>query len=110
LELRRRIAAAADGNPLFAEEFVSMLIDQGSLRRHDGEWAAADRLEVSVPASIQALLAARLDQLDAPERIVGERASVEGTVSIAAPCSTCAGASCARRSTRSSARCCGASS
>jgi class 3 adenylate cyclase/tetratricopeptide (TPR) repeat protein len=80
LELRRRIAQAADGNPLFAEEFVSMLIDEGSLSRHDGEWAAANPLEVSVPASIQALLAARLDQLDAPERIVGERASVEGTV------------------------------
>jgi class 3 adenylate cyclase/tetratricopeptide (TPR) repeat protein len=80
LELRRRIAEAADGNPLFAEEFVAMLIDEGSLRRHDGEWAAADPLEVSVPASIQALLAARLDQLDAPERIVGERASVEGMV------------------------------
>jgi class 3 adenylate cyclase/tetratricopeptide (TPR) repeat protein len=81
LELRRHIAEAADGNPLFAEEFVSMLIDEGSLRRHDGEGkATADRFEVSVPASIQALLAARLDQLDAPERIVGERASVEGTV------------------------------
>jgi class 3 adenylate cyclase len=80
LELRGHIVEAADGNPLFAEEFVSMLIDEGFLRRHDGEWAAADRLEVSVPASIQALLAARLDQLDAPERIVGERASVEGTV------------------------------
>jgi len=80
LQLRRRIAEAADGNPLFAEEFVSM-IDEGSLPRHDGEWkATGDRLEVSVPATIQALLAARLDQLDAPERIVGERASVEGTV------------------------------
>jgi class 3 adenylate cyclase/tetratricopeptide (TPR) repeat protein len=81
LELRRRIAEAADGNPLFAEEFVSMLLEEGSLRRHDGEWkATAYRLEMSVPASIQALLAARLDQLDGPERIVGERASVEGMV------------------------------
>jgi class 3 adenylate cyclase/tetratricopeptide (TPR) repeat protein len=81
LELRRRIAEAADGNPLFAEEFVSMLIDEGSLGRHHRGWkATADRLEVAVPASIQALLAARLDQLDAPERMVGERASVEGTV------------------------------
>jgi tetratricopeptide (TPR) repeat protein len=81
LELRRRIAEAADGNPLFAEEFVSMLIDEGFLRRHDGGWkATADRAGVSVPASIQALLAARLDQLGVQERIVGERASVEGMV------------------------------
>jgi class 3 adenylate cyclase/tetratricopeptide (TPR) repeat protein len=81
LELRSRIAEAADGNPLFAEEFVSMLIDEGSLRRQDGGWkATGDRAEVSVPASIQALLAARLDQLGVQERIVGERASVEGTV------------------------------
>jgi class 3 adenylate cyclase/tetratricopeptide (TPR) repeat protein len=80
VELRRHIAEAADGNPLFAEEFVSMLIDDGSLGRPDRGWQATDRFEVAVPASIQALLAARLDQLGVPERIVGERASVEGMV------------------------------
>jgi class 3 adenylate cyclase/tetratricopeptide (TPR) repeat protein len=80
LGLRRRIAEAADGNPLFAEEFVSMLIDEGSLGRPDRGWQASDRSEVAVPASIQALLAARLDQLGVQERIVGERAAVEGMV------------------------------
>jgi len=79
--VRRRIAAAADGNPLFIEEFVSMLIDKELLRRDEGRWVAvADLAEVSMPPSIQALLATRLDQLGLEERIVAERAAVEGMV------------------------------
>jgi class 3 adenylate cyclase/tetratricopeptide (TPR) repeat protein len=81
LEVSRHIAEAAAGNPLFVEELVSMLIDEGLLRRDDGRWVAGtDLSEVSVPPSIQALLAARLEQLGLEERIVAERASVEGMV------------------------------
>jgi class 3 adenylate cyclase/tetratricopeptide (TPR) repeat protein len=64
-ELRGRILEAAGGNPLFVEEMVAMAVEGG---------------EVSVPPTIQALLAARLDQLDPPERGVLERGSVEGQV------------------------------
>ena len=43
-----------------------MLIDDGLLVREDGRWAATrDLAAVPVPPTIQALLAARLDQLDA---------------------------------------------
>jgi class 3 adenylate cyclase len=66
-ELRRRIAAAAEGNPLFLEEMVALVRESG-------------RGEVAVPPTIQALLAARLDQLDVSERSVLERGSVEGRV------------------------------
>ena len=66
--LRARVRIAAGGNPLFVEEMLA-LVDQS----HDGT-------RVAVPPTIQALLAARLDQLDASERHVLERGSVEGEV------------------------------
>jgi class 3 adenylate cyclase/tetratricopeptide (TPR) repeat protein len=66
-DLRTRILASADGNPLFVEEMVAMV------RESPGE-------DVQVPPTISALLAARLDQLAAPERAALERGSVEGAV------------------------------
>jgi hypothetical protein len=65
-ELRTRILNAAQGNPLFVEEMVAMV-------------DAADG-EVAVPPTIQALLAARLDQLPVAERAALERGAVEGQV------------------------------
>ncbi len=78
-DVRARIQEAAEGNPLFVEEMLAMLIDDGLLRRENGGWAATgDLSEVRVPPSIQALLASRLDRLEAEERHVIERAAVEG--------------------------------
>jgi class 3 adenylate cyclase/tetratricopeptide (TPR) repeat protein len=71
-DLRARILDAAGGNPLFVEEMVAMVAD---LQDGNGELG-----EITVPPTIQALLAARLDQLDPHERIVLERGSVEGNV------------------------------
>jgi class 3 adenylate cyclase/tetratricopeptide (TPR) repeat protein len=65
--LRARILNAAEGNPLFVEEMVALV-------RESPDDA------VAVPATIQALLAARLDQLDPVERDVLGRGSVEGRV------------------------------
>jgi class 3 adenylate cyclase/tetratricopeptide (TPR) repeat protein len=65
-ELRERIAHAAGGNPLFILEMLAM--------------AEQARGEIVVPPTLRALLAARLDQLDEPERRVLERAAVEGEV------------------------------
>jgi DNA-binding SARP family transcriptional activator len=80
-EVDARIAAAAEGNPLFVEEMLSMLIDDGLLVREDDRWAVAgDLTTVPVPPTIQALLAARLDQLSGEERAVIEAAAVEGQV------------------------------
>ncbi|MGH3062830.1 MAG: adenylate/guanylate cyclase domain-containing protein [Gaiellaceae bacterium] len=62
---KERIAAAAEGNPLFVEEMLAMVAD-GS----DGELA--------VPPTIQALLAARLDRLTPDERTAVECAAVQG--------------------------------
>ena len=76
-----RIAEAAEGNPLFVEETLSMMIDSGLLRNVDDHWVPeTDLATVSVPPSIQALLAARVDRLSPQERIVIQRASVIGRV------------------------------
>jgi len=80
-EVANRIAEGAEGNPLFVEEMLAMLIDDGLLVCEDGHWEArGDMTAVPVPPTIQALLAARLDRLDEEERGVIERASVEGKV------------------------------
>jgi predicted ATPase len=51
------------GTPLFVEEMLSMLIDDGLLVREGDRWIATGDLgSVSVPPTIQALLAARLDR------------------------------------------------
>jgi class 3 adenylate cyclase/tetratricopeptide (TPR) repeat protein len=81
VEVRSRVAEAAEGNPLFVEEMLGMLIDDGILERHNGHWVAkGDLASVAVPPTIQALLSARLDRLQPAERAVVERASVEGKV------------------------------
>ena len=74
-EVTARVQASAEGNPLFVEEMVSMLIDGGYLAEDGGPLD-----ELPVPASIQVLLASRLDQLSGGERRVIERAAIEGTV------------------------------
>ncbi|MEJ7567691.1 MAG: adenylate/guanylate cyclase domain-containing protein [Gaiellaceae bacterium] len=66
VELRERIARAAGGNPLFVEEMLAMA----------GEAEGA----VVVPPTLQALLAARLDQLETAERSVLERGAIEGEI------------------------------
>jgi tetratricopeptide (TPR) repeat protein len=79
--IRARVVEASEGNPLFVEQLVSMLIDEGLIRFANGEWRAqADIDRAVVPPTIQALLAARLDYLDAEERSVIEPASVVGHV------------------------------
>ena len=79
--VQARIVEAAAGNPLFVEQMLSMMIDDGVLVRENGHWASSsDVAEVTVPPSIQALLAARLDLLGPEEREVIEAASVAGLV------------------------------
>ena len=79
--VQQRIGDTAEGNPLFVEELVAMLVDQGVLQRENGGWRAADELHtVSVPPSISALVAARLDHLEPLERDLIGRASVVGKI------------------------------
>ena len=78
-DFRARVSQAAEGNPLFVEELLAKLIDDGFLLRADGGWAAGgDLRQLTMPPTIQALLAARLDGLGAEDRSVIESAAVEG--------------------------------
>ena len=78
-DLREQIIERSAGTPLFCEEFIHMLIDEGRLVREDGEWrATAAVAQVKVPQSIAAVLAARLDGLPDVERTVLEAASIIG--------------------------------
>jgi class 3 adenylate cyclase/tetratricopeptide (TPR) repeat protein len=63
--VEERILAAADGNPLFVEEMVALVQEDGDVR---------------IPSTVQALLQARLDQLGRDERTVIERGAVEGQI------------------------------
>ncbi|MFL5647933.1 MAG: ATP-binding protein [Chloroflexota bacterium] len=77
--VRSQIVAAAEGNPLFVEQMISMLIESGALRNVEGRWVRLDESgDITVPPTIQALLAARLDRLGRDERAVIEPAAVVG--------------------------------
>ncbi len=77
-DVAARIQEAAEGNPLFVEEMVSILIDGDYLRRENGGWVATgDLTRVTVPSSIQVLLASRLDQLSS-DGSPGDRACGRG--------------------------------
>jgi tetratricopeptide (TPR) repeat protein len=79
--IRSRVVVAAEGNPLFVEQLLSMLIDEGLILFENGRWrASADIDRAVVPPTIQALLAARLDYLEHGERAVIEPAAVVGQV------------------------------
>jgi class 3 adenylate cyclase/tetratricopeptide (TPR) repeat protein len=78
-DLRAEIVERSAGTPLFCEEFIQMLIDEGRLVREADSWRAAGPMgEIRVPHSIQAVLAARLDSLPDGEKGVLQAASVVG--------------------------------
>jgi tetratricopeptide (TPR) repeat protein len=66
-DLFTRITEASEGNPLYVEQMLAMLTENGSAS-HD----------LAIPPTIHALLAARLDRLEPEERAVIERAAVIG--------------------------------
>jgi len=63
--MRARVLAASEGNPLFLEEMAALAREGGS---------------VTIPATIDALLAERLERLASDEREVLQYAAVEGEV------------------------------
>jgi tetratricopeptide (TPR) repeat protein len=78
-EVRERIALAAGGNPLFTEEVVRMLVDDGRLVRAGDAWAVAGDLPtMRIPPTVSALLSSRLDRLPESERVLLEAAAIEG--------------------------------
>ena len=79
-EVGTMIAERAAGNPFFAEEIVRDLAERGVLRGNRSAYAStADVAEVSVPATLQATIAARIDRLDPSAKRTLSAAAVIGS-------------------------------
>ena len=78
--LGQKIAERAAGNPFFAEEMVRELAERGVLRGEPGAYlSAAEVSEVSVPVTLQATIAARIDRLDPKAKRTLSAAAVIGS-------------------------------
>jgi AAA ATPase-like protein/adenylate/guanylate cyclase family protein len=78
--LGQRIAERAAGNPFFAEELVRDFAERGVLRGEPGAYiSTAEVSEVSVPATLQATIAARIDRLDPKAKRTLSAAAVIGS-------------------------------
>jgi class 3 adenylate cyclase/tetratricopeptide (TPR) repeat protein len=79
-ELQEALLARAEGNPLYAEEYVRMLQDRGFLRRDEGVWRFESSGDLPLPESVQGIVAARLDALSPEEKALVQDAAVMGKV------------------------------
>ena len=78
--LAERIAVVAVGNPFFVEEIVRDLAGRGVLSGSRGGYRLmGDVEEIAVPATVQAVLAARIDRLPAEAKSILNAAAVIGT-------------------------------
>ncbi|WP_454625312.1 adenylate/guanylate cyclase domain-containing protein [Bradyrhizobium cenepequi] len=78
-DLFGRILERASGNPLFIEEIIRGLIEAGALKRDGSHWRLkSDSGTADIPASVQALLLARVDRLPHDVRRLAQEAAVIG--------------------------------
>src|SRR5439155_20278271 len=82
----QQIVTRAEGVPLYAVEIVRMLLDDGRLMAEEGRYRIAGKIDgFDVPATLHALINARLDALPADERsllqdaaVLGQRFTIDG--------------------------------
>lgn len=80
VELLHRLPASTGGNPLFVREFVGMLAHDGVLVENPNGWRLTIDVDaITIPPTIHALLASRLERLDTGDRRILEIASVVGS-------------------------------
>jgi predicted ATPase len=80
-ELSELIVERGEGNPFFVEELLGVLIDRELLVREEGGWVLQELpSEFTVPDSVYAVLAARIDLLGAAEKVALQAAAVIGRV------------------------------
>jgi class 3 adenylate cyclase/tetratricopeptide (TPR) repeat protein len=77
-ELRAALLEGAEGNPLYAQEFIRLLLDRGALVETEAGWALESVDELPVPDTVLGIIAARLDALPAEDKAVIQDASVVG--------------------------------
>jgi class 3 adenylate cyclase len=77
--LRARIEARARGNPLFVEEMIRSLVERGALRGERGAYEPRAPIEeITLPESVQSVLASRIDRLSDRDKDVLQAAAVVG--------------------------------
>jgi predicted ATPase/class 3 adenylate cyclase len=77
--LKRLLITRTEGNPFFVEESVRTLVESGTLIGERGEYRLARRFEsTQVPATVQAVLAARIDRLAPEDKRLLQSAAVIG--------------------------------
>ncbi|MGH2498886.1 MAG: adenylate/guanylate cyclase domain-containing protein [Candidatus Limnocylindria bacterium] len=77
--VRAFILAKAEGNPLFVEEVIRMLIDRGAIVQEGSRWVATTAVaDTEIPATLQGLLLARIDRLPESSKRTLRVASVIG--------------------------------
>jgi class 3 adenylate cyclase len=77
--IKRILTARTEGNPLFLEECVRALVETGVLAGTRGVYRLAKPVEaIEVPATVQAILAARIDRLPVEEKRLLQAASAVG--------------------------------
>ncbi len=77
-KLARRLLARAEGNPFYLEELVRSMIDAGALVPANGGWSFDRDVPVEVPETVEKVILARIDRLDAEAREVLAAAAVLG--------------------------------
>ena len=80
-EVTELVVERAEGNPFFVEELLGVLIDRGLLAPANGGWVLHELpSEFTVPDSVHAVLAARIDLLEPAEKAALQAAAVIGRV------------------------------
>src|SRR3954453_6525725 len=78
--VQSQVLSRAEGNPLYAEEYVRMLQDRGFLVRRDGTWRLVREGALPLPETVHGMIAARLDALSREEKELVQDAAVIGKV------------------------------
>ncbi len=77
--IRRLILERSEGNPLYLEEVIRSLIEQGAIAHEEGTWRATSEISgVEIPETLQGVLLARIDRLQDDVRRTLQMASVIG--------------------------------
>jgi class 3 adenylate cyclase len=77
--IRNLVVERAEGNPFFVEELIATFVDRGVLQRQNGSWAFGQLpAGFTIPDSVQAVLAARIDLLPDAEKQALQAAAVIG--------------------------------
>jgi class 3 adenylate cyclase/tetratricopeptide (TPR) repeat protein len=79
-EIGPLIVERSGGNPLYAEEFVRLLKDVGTLTSSGSTWVLDPAAEIPMPSGIQGIIAARLDTLTPGRKALLQDAGVVGKV------------------------------